>query len=298
MISLRHVRVFLAVAEHGSTAAAARRLHVSQPAVSVAIKELEALLGQPLFQRQPAKGLTATAFALEKLPEARALIAGFAAFTATGPVGGEPTGDVAFGYYAALGPKYIPGILRQMARRFPRITITPVEADLEELDRLIDSGRVEVALAYHVRAGVHTIFERITELPPYAVLPARHPLAQRKWVSVKDLAAEPFILVDLPYSRDFLLSVFRSEGMEPRISYRARSPEMVVGMVANGLGVSILVTRAASDRSYDGKRVVRLPIAHTRIRQGVILAWPSRSVPTAPARALADCIRAYVNTGV
>jgi DNA-binding transcriptional LysR family regulator len=47
--------------------------YVSQPAVSVAIKELEALFGQPLFQRQPAKGLTATAFALEKLPEARAL---------------------------------------------------------------------------------------------------------------------------------------------------------------------------------------------------------------------------------
>jgi DNA-binding transcriptional LysR family regulator len=85
-----------------------------------------------------------------------------------------------------------------------------VEADLDELDRLIDSGRVEVALAYHVRAGVHTIFERIAELPPYAVLPARHRLAQRKWGSVKDLAAEPFILVDLPYSRDFLLSVFRS----------------------------------------------------------------------------------------
>jgi DNA-binding transcriptional LysR family regulator len=297
MISLRHVRVFLAVAEHGSTAAAARRLHVSQPAVSVAIKELEALLGQPLFQRQPARGLVATAFALEKLPQARALAAGFAAFAAAGP-GGEPAGEVSFGYYTALGPKYIPGVLHRMARRYPRVTITPVEADLEELDRLIDSGRVEVALAYHVRTGVHTIFERIAELPPYAVVPARHPLARRKSVSVKDLASEPFILVDLPYSRDFLLSVFRSEGIEPRISYRARSPEMVVGMVANGLGVSVLVTRAASDRSYDGKRVVRLPIAHSRIRQSVVLAWPSRSVPTAPARALADCIRAYVGASV
>ena len=247
-ISLRHVRCFLAVAEHGSTAAAARRLHISQPAVSVAVKELEVLLGQRLFQRLPAKGLAPTPFGLSKLPQARALAAGIAAFAEADSASGELAGHVSFGYFTTLGPQYVPGVLRRMAHRFPRITVTPVEADLDELDSLLQSGRIEVALSYDVRAGAHTDIEQIAVLPPHALLPARHPLAKKAAVTPAELAGEPFILVDLPSSRDFLLSVFRTVGIEPKIAYRTRSLEMVFGMVANGLGVSVLVTKPVGDQ--------------------------------------------------
>jgi DNA-binding transcriptional LysR family regulator len=119
-----------------------------------------------------------------------------------------------------------------------------------------------------------------------------HPLAKRRGVTARDLAQDPFILVDLPLSREFLLAAFRAEGIEPRIAHRTRSLEMVIGMVANGLGISVLVTRRASDRAYDGKQVVRKPLAGTRLRQGVVLAWPDWSALTPPAQALASCIRA------
>ena len=66
---------------------------------------------------------------------------------------------------------------------------------------------------------------------------------------------------------------------------------MVIGLVANGLGTSVLVTRPAGDRAYDGRRVVRRPIARTHIRQGIVIARPERAEPTAPALALAQCIR-------
>jgi len=135
-----------------------------------------------------------------------------------------------------------------MAHRFPRITVTPVEADLDELDSLLQSGRIEVALSYDVRAGAHTDIEQIAVLPPHALLPARHPLAKKAAVTPAELAGEPFILVDLPSSRDFLLSVFRTVGIEPKIAYRTRSLEMVFGMVANGLGVSVLVTKPVGDQ--------------------------------------------------
>lgn len=293
-VSLRHVRAFLAVAEHGSTAAAARHLHLSQPAVSVAIRELEAAFGQPLFERRPSRGLAPTRYGLDKLPEARTLAAELARFSSRSTVAREPAGTVSFGYFATLGPQYLPAILGRLGRRFPRVDARLIEADLDELERLLDSGRIELALGYDVRAGARTRFERITELEPYAVLPQRHALARRPAVHVRDLAAEPFVLVDLPSSRDFLLSLFRSRGLEPRIAHRARSLEMVYGMVAHGLGVSVLVTRPASARTYDGRRVVRLPIADSRLRQGVVLAWPSWSTPTAPALALAECVRETV----
>jgi DNA-binding transcriptional LysR family regulator len=279
------------VAEAGSTAGAARALNLSQPSVSVAIKELEEILGQALFQRQPARGLTLTPFGQRKLPEARGLAAGLAAFE-TAPSGAEPAGHVAFGYFTTLGPQYVPGILKRMARDFPKVSVQPIEADLNEMNQHLAAGRIELALSYDVEMGSRIVAETVAELTPYALVPAGHPLARKKSVTVAALAAQPFILVDLPLSRDFLLSVFRAEGVEPRIAHRTRSLEMVLGLVANGHGISVLVTRPASTLAYDGKKIARLPIAPTRVRQRVILARPEAAPLTAPAQALARCIRA------
>ena len=290
-ISVRHLRAFLAVAEAGSTAAAARDLNLSQPSVSVAIKELEEILGHALFQRLPAKGLVPTTFGQRKLPEARALAAALSAFQQSGEQSVEPAGHVAFGYFTTLGPQYVPSILERMARRFPKVTVAPIEADLGELNRLIEAGRIELALSYDVEIGPRVHTEMVGELRPYALLPARHRLAAQETVTPAALAEEPFILVDLPLSREFLLSVFRAEGIEPRVAHRTRSLEMVFGMVANGLGVSVLVTKRAGDRSYDGKRVVRRPLAGSKVRQGVVMAWPDWSALTPPGQALAQCIR-------
>jgi len=259
----------------------------------VAVKEFEALLGAPLFQRLPARGLVPTSFGQRKLPEARRLAAGLAAFTATGDAGDQqPAGHVTFGYFSTLGPQYVPGILNRMARRYPQVTVSPVEADLDALNHLLEAGRLELALSYDVEIGARIATERVAELAPYVLLPVNHPLAKRRVVTPADLATDPFILIDLPLSRDFLLSAFRAAGIEPRIAHRTRSLEMVIGMVANGLGISVLVTRRASDRAYDGKQVVRKPLAGSKLRQGVILAWPDWSPLTAPAEALAGCIRA------
>jgi len=291
--SLHHLRAFLAVAEHGSVSGAARHLHISQPAVSVSIRQLEDRLGQALFVRRRPQGLTLTPFGLAKLPQARALAAGLAAFAVVDGDDSKPVGHVAFGYFTTLGPQYVPAILSRMARQFPHIDVTPVEADLDEMQRLLDAGRIELGLSYDVGLGERLTVETVAELAPYALLPLRHPLASRTAVSISDLAREPVILVDLPSSRDFLLSVFHSAGVEPRIGHRVRSLEMVTGLVANGLGVSLLVTRPAADRAYDGRRVVRRPLQSTPIRQRVVIAQTQRTVPTAPALALAGCIREH-----
>ena len=282
----------MAVAAAGSTAGAARALNLSQPSVSVAVKELEEILGAPLFQRLPARGLVPTPFGQRKLPEARALAAGLAGFTAGTDASDAPAGHVTFGYFSTLGPQYVPGVLNRMARRYPEVTVSPVEADLDALNHLLEAGRIELALSYDVEIGARIATERIAELAPYVLLPVDHPLAKRRAVTPRDLAADPFILVDLPLSRDFLLSAFRAAGIEPRIAHRTRSLEMVIGMVANGLGISVLVTRRASDRAYDGKQVVRKPLAGSKLRQGVVIAWPDWSALTPPAQALAGCIRA------
>ncbi|MCF4167318.1 LysR family transcriptional regulator [Zavarzinia compransoris] len=291
--TVRHLRTLIAVAEAGSTAGAARALNLSQPSVSVALRELEAILGRDLFQRLPARGLVPTEFGLRKLAEARrlsALLAGFEAPVATD--GGEVAGHVAFGYFSTLGPQYVPAVLRRMVARHPGVSVSIHEGDLDGLNRRVAAGRIELALTYDVEIGPGLAAETVGELRPYVLLPAGHRLAAQEAVTVGDLAAEPFVLVDLPLSREFLLSPFRAAGIEPRIAYRATSLEMVFGLVANGLGVSLLITRREGARAHDGWRVIRRPLAGSAMRQGVVIVGPADQPRTAPAEALAACIRA------
>ncbi len=248
------------------------------------------MLGEALFQRQPATGLTLSEFGRRKLPEARAIAAALAAFQHPS-VPHEAIGQVAFGYFTTLGPHYVPGVMRRMAERHPRVTLSVTEGDIGFLTRQLAAGRIELALTYDVEISPALAIETVAELRPYALLPGDHPLARATAVDLRALAAYPFILVDLPFSREFLVSVFRAEGIEPRISHRARSLEMVFGMVANGLGVSVLVTRRADALSYDGKRVVARPLLESRVRQGVVLAWAQGAALSPPAQALADCVR-------
>ena len=290
--SVRHLRALIAVAEAGSTAGAARALNLSQPSVSVALRELEEILGRDLFQRLPARGLVPTEFGLRKLAEARRLAALLAGFEATADDSGEAAGHVAFGYFSTLGPQYVPAILRRLAARYPGVSVSIHEGDLDGLNRLVAAGRIELALTYDVEIGPGLAAEMVGELRPYVLLPAGHRLAALEAVTVGDLAAEPFVLVDLPLSREFLLSPFRAAGIEPRIAYRATSLEMVFGLVANGLGVSLLITRREGARAYDGRRVVRRPLAGSAMRQGVVIIGPADQPRTAPARVLAACIRA------
>ena len=80
-----------------------------------------------------------------------------------------------------------------------------------------------------------------------------HALAKRPTLSLSDLAAEPMVLLDVKPSRDYFTSIFSEVNLEPTIAFRSPSFETVRGMVANGLGYSLLVTRPANNQSYDGQ---------------------------------------------
>ncbi len=97
------------------------------------------------------------------------------------------------------------------------------------------------------------------------MLPAGHRLARGRKVRLADLAREPLVLLGLPQSREYFLSVFYALRLEPRIAYETGSLEMVRGLVANGLGHSIMHSRPPSESSLDNRRLVYRPVAE-RVR--------------------------------
>lgn len=291
--NLRQLSYFIAAAEHGSALRAAEAVHVSQPSISTAIRDLETALGQALFQRRYAKGMSLTPFGKRKLAEARRLIAEAQAFESPGADDKSLSGTVAFGYFTSLGPAHVPALLRQLSADLPHVAIALSECDLEEINTQLRDGRIEVALTYDV--GLTSPVEKVNlaEFAPHAVLAADHPLARSKSVSLHDLAKERFILVDLPVSREFLMAPFWQHGLEPAVTYEVGSVEMVRGMVANGHGVSLLTTRPAHDRAYDGRKLAIRPIAEMVVPQKLIAAYPTAHSPTRTVEAFLDCLRQY-----
>ncbi len=294
--SLRQLRYFVAAAEQGSSVRAAESINISQPAISTAIRDLEAILGQPLFHRLYAKGLSLTPFGRTKLVEARRLISEMNSFETPLSEQAALRGSVSFGYFPPLGPSHVPALLRHTQNQQPAISIDMNECDLEDIQHRLRDGRMEIALTYDVGMTDQIIRETLAEFEPYAVLPQDHPLAKHQSVSLHDLALEPFILIDLPLSREFLLFPFWQYGLEPTIRHLVGSVEMVRSMVANGHGVSLLITRPVHKQALDGRPYVSLPIKEQIAGQRLVAAWSGAYPLSQSASAFLDCMRSFFKT--
>ncbi|MCL4764968.1 MAG: LysR family transcriptional regulator [Hyphomicrobiaceae bacterium] len=255
-VSLKQLSYFVAAAETGSIADAARLANVAQPSVSWAILKMEELLELELFVRQHAKGVSLTAGGHRLLPQARAILRMIEEFEASArSQAQELTGALHVGCYSTLGAAYLPAIIAEFARRHPRVHIEIHEHTQDEILERLANGTVEVALAFNVDLPDGLIKLRIRSGAPYALLPDGHRLLARESVSLKELKDEPLILLDSTPARQYFLSLFDAAGVKPRIEHTSPSFEVVRGLVSQGLGYSVLITRPLSDVSYDGLRV-------------------------------------------
>lgn len=261
-LSLRALRYFVAAAEAGSITSGARQVRISQPSISAAIARLEADLKVQLFVRHHAKGLSLTLSGDRLLVQARGLLAHAKELEQfAGAMGGAQRGEVSAGCFITLAPFLLPGLLAGFAERYPEIALSIEEGNQAEVLEDLRSGRCEVALTYAYGLSDEFEVDVLAELPPRIILAQDHPLARRRQLSLKELAGAPMILLDLPHTRDYFLSLFRSVKIEPRVAHRTRSYEMVRGLAARGLGFGILNAIPRLPWTYDGNKVVAVPIA-------------------------------------
>jgi DNA-binding transcriptional LysR family regulator len=261
-LSLRALRYFVAAAETGSVTGGAQQVRVSQPSISAAIARLEADLKVQLFVRHHAKGLSLTLSGDRLLVQARSLLAHARELEQfAGTMGDAQRGEVSAGCFITLAPFLLPGLLSDFAESYPEISVNMEEGNQAEVLEQLRSGRCEVALTYAYGLSDEFEAEVLAELPPRIILAHDHPLARRRQISLKELAGAPMILLDLPHTRDYFLSLFRSVKIEPRVARRTRSYEMVRGLAARGLGFGILNAIPRLPWTYDGKKIVAVPIA-------------------------------------
>jgi DNA-binding transcriptional LysR family regulator len=260
--TLKQLAYFVAAAEAGSITAAARLLHISQPSISAAIAQLEAQFGLELFVRHHAQGLSLTPTGHRLLAEARNLLAQARDFHEGAiELAQGAAGEIDIGCFVTFAPMVIPGLLRAMRLAHPEIRVRLHEHDIEGLQEGLRNGRFDLALTYDLNIGTDMAFEGLADVPLHAMLAADHRFANHAKVALADLIDEPFVLLALPGSRDYFLSLFYGLGLRPNLAHESPSFEMVRGLVANGYGFSVMHSRPVSEIALDGMRLTYRPVA-------------------------------------
>jgi DNA-binding transcriptional LysR family regulator len=261
-LSLRVLRYVVETADAGSVTEAAKRLNVSQPSVSTAVAQMEAELGVQIFVRHHARGMTLSPAGQRFVNDARLLLNHARDFAQTAQTLGDGLqGEIVVGSFGTLATRFMPGLLSEFARRFPGISVRLEDGDQQDILDGLTSGRMEIALSYSYALPDEIAMERLAELPPYVIVCADHRLARRKDVSLVELADDPFIVLDLPHSREYFFSLFAACGTEPRVIFRSRSYELIRGLVGHGHGFTIHNAVPRTTIGYDGSRIAVLPIA-------------------------------------
>jgi DNA-binding transcriptional LysR family regulator len=132
------------------------------------------------------------------------------------------------------------------------VEIAIVEGDEAAMIAKLQRGDVDLAFTYEMHVDATIAFEPVASLPTYVLVPEAHALAGRASLSLADLAGQPFILLDLPLSREYLLSLFADQGVAPEIAARSENPETVRSLVACGFGFALMTARPANRAALNG----------------------------------------------
>ena len=287
-LTFRQLTYAIAAARYGSLTAAADALHISQPSISTAITQIEEYFGRPLFVRQRGAGISLTAFGQAFLAKAKEVIVNVEALESLADEGAVPHGEFVLGCFEDLAPYCVPPILARLAQKYSGINVIIREAGFDDIGRYLDDGVADLALTYDLGLPTNVVRIVLCELAPQALLPADHALASRSSVTMAELAREPIILTDQAQSWQHMLELFHMSGARPLRAVRTGSFELQRGMVANGLGVAIAYSRPFSDFSYDGRPLVRKPIADPLPLQRILLAYSEKTVLSPAHRVFID----------
>lgn len=184
------------------------------------------------------------------------------------------TGHLNLGFTAssAFNP-VVPAMIRSFRNAYPGIGLTLIEGNTAQLLGYLEAERLDLAF---LRPGVKSfagisLYEIVNE-PMKIVLPAKHPLARKRRLSLKALASEPFVLIPReasPTLHEEIMSACRHEGFEPMLGQQAPQLSSVVSLVSAEFGISIV---PASVSQIHAEGVVYIDIAGSNVRTRLALA--------------------------
>lgn len=239
--SIRQLDAFVAVAQSRSLAEASERIHLSQPAISIALRKLEETVGGALFSRST-RQLTLTPEGEAFLPVAIRLLHDWTdAFEDLDELFSKKRGKVSVAALPTLAAGLLPGVIAAFHVRYPRINFALHDVLAEQVNMMVREGRADLGLSVPPFNSEDLAFEPVLEDRYVAVCPLGHPLLERPLVTWHQLAGHPFIGINrLSSSRQDIDRIMADVGQPLDIICDASQIATVGRMVAAGVGISVL----------------------------------------------------------
>ena len=256
-MEIHQLKYVCAIADTGNFSRAAERCQVAQPSLSQQVLKLEEDLGVKLFDRL-GRSVRLTEAGRDFVPRARAILEQMdVARSSVVDKKADLRGTVAVGAIPTVAPYLIPRHAAAFAKRFPDAKLRIVEETTAVLVQMLRELSIDVAiLALPLRHKDLELFAMRTE-PMFAVLRRDHPRAGARSLALKDLRGERFVMLrDGHCFRDLSIGACSRARVTPSIAFESGQFSSLLGMVAAGVGVS-LVPEMAIDRNA-GCRFVRV----------------------------------------
>jgi LysR family transcriptional regulator, hydrogen peroxide-inducible genes activator len=256
-MEFHQLRYVCAVADTGSFSRAAERCQIAQPSLSQQVLKLEEELGAKLFDRL-GRGVRLTESGRAFLPHARVILEQMDLARATVAANDSAfRGSVTIGAIPTVAPYLIPRYTADFTKRHPEARLRIVEETTPVLIAGLRDLSIDFAILALPLRHKDLELQPIRTEPLLAAVPKQHPLASSDSLSLADLRGESFVLLrDGHCFRDLSLSICRSANVNPNIAFESGQFSSILGMVAAGIGLS-LVPDMAVDRNA-GCRYVRL----------------------------------------
>lgn len=281
-LSLRQIRYFIATAEAGQVSQAAVNLAISQSAVTTAIKDLEDIVGAPLFERTP-HGMELTPAGRRFLSQAYEILQKVAEATQVDHVTSAVKGTLSIATTYTVMGYFLPFHIERLRRQFPGISFQLFELPRESVEEGMLSNRYDIAVMLTSNIlNLELTTEKLLSSQRRLWVPARHKLLSVGSIGFKEVAEEDYIMLTLDEASHTSMKYWSQTPYLPRVTLRTSSVEAVRSLVANGQGVAILSDMVHRPWSLEGRRIETIVLHDPVPSMDVGLAW-RRNVEFSPA---------------
>ncbi|MEW8298543.1 MAG: LysR family transcriptional regulator [Candidatus Thiodiazotropha sp.] len=238
-MDIRHLRYFRAICQYGGFTAAARQLHIAQPAISIAMRKLEAELNLTLLHRSERR-ITPTLEGEVLLAHAKRIIEMTeAAELEMEELRGLTRGEVRIGIPSMLGSYYFPPILMGFKHRYPELSLSVYEEGTRRLQEMIRIGELDLGVVVADGPPEDLETRLLTREEMVACVPKAHPLAARERLSMEEFFSHELVVFKTGYFlREFIDRYSLSHELSPKIAFETNLIPLTKAIVRQGFGIT------------------------------------------------------------
>lgn len=264
------------VVELGSFTKAADVLGYTQPAISQMISSLENELSIKLLYRSR-YGIHLTLEGERIFPSIQKTVAGYKAMLEIAKeIKGLDSGTIRIGTISSISCHWLPGLIKEFQEIYPNVQFILHQGDYTSIPEWVRTGEADFGFINpDAIPGIKTRFIKTGELR--AVLPVNHLLSTKEYITLDDLAREPFLLLEEGALSE-PMEAFRNAGLEPDVRLCVHDDYSILSMIESGLGVSILPELVLRKTNY---RVAILPLRPILTRKIGLIMKDKNAIPIA-----------------